>query len=168
MRNSVDPPFPALSVVAVRRRFTAAAWASAVVWPLHVAVAAPLVSWISGVGLNELTADASGIVGLMPVVLIVAYLSVDAVRTVRAGQREVAAEAAALARAAVDGDRTEAMSSAYRFGLTLLMASTVFNTRVLPRRPARCFAEQVLSESKSRGLSPASLRTVQDLAAMGA
>ncbi|GGU39270.1 hypothetical protein GCM10010289_70240 [Streptomyces violascens] len=157
---------PALTSVAVRRRFTAAAWGSAIAWPLFTAAGAPVLLWWLDISWDEaLTADfaTSSLLPLVPVIL---YFCVAAVRTVRKEQRELAECAVDLVSAAHAGDPLKLRVAARSFGTTLVMASTAFNTRVLPRRTARSFALRVFGEAEAEGLSPASLHVVQGLARM--
>jgi hypothetical protein len=162
-----ESPAPALTSAAIRRRFTAAAWGSAVAWPLlTAAAAAPLVMWWVGIGWDEMMSADFAAAGLLPVVMMVVYLAVEAVRTVRSEQRDLAKSALDLASAARAGDPSDLSFAARRFGTTLLMASTAFNTRVLPRRTAVTFVRQVRGEAEADGLSPASLQVVQGLARM--
>ncbi|WP_331746352.1 hypothetical protein OG923_33145 (plasmid) [Streptomyces halstedii] len=161
-----ESPAADLTPAAVRRRFTAAAWGSAAAWPvLSAAVALVLLWWLDIDRDKVMTADFAA-AGLLPLVLMALYLADDAVRTVRKEQKEVAENACGLAFAAHGGDPSELRTSARHFGNSLLQARSAFNTRVLPRQTTLGFARRVLGEAEGGGLSPASLRAVEELAGM--
>ncbi|MCX4826586.1 hypothetical protein OG883_43900 [Streptomyces sp. NBC_01142] len=163
-----EAPAPALTPAAIRRRFTAAAWGSAIAWPLLTAAAAPLVMWWVGIGLDEMTSADFAAAGLLPLVMVVGYAAADAVRTVRKEQQEVAKSALGLVAAARSGDPSDLGHTARHFGNSLLQARTAFNTRVLPRQATLSFARRVLGEAEAAQLSPASLQAVRELARMEA
>ncbi|MFG2211978.1 hypothetical protein [Streptomyces sp. NPDC048638] len=164
--NAIEAP--GLTSLAVRRRFTAAAWGSAVAWPVLVAAVTPVVMWWMDISWAELmTADfaASALVPLVPVTL---YVAVDAARTVRKEQQEVAESALTVVAAARSGDPSELRRTARHFGNRLLQARGAFNTRVLPRQATLRFARRVLGEAEAAELSPASLAAVRELSRMQA
>lgn len=115
-----------------------------------------------------MTADFAA-AGLLPLAPVILYFALDAARTVRKEQQEVAESARELVDAVrASGDRRDLSLAARHFGNTLLGASTAFNTRVLPRGITRAFARQVVREADGDGLSPSSLDVVSDLARMAA
>ncbi|MFI6529460.1 hypothetical protein [Streptomyces uncialis] len=163
-----EAPAPALTPAAVRRRFAAAAWGSAIAWPVLTAAVSPLLMWWMDISWDEmLTADfaASALLPLVPVTL---YFAVDAARTVRREQQEVAENALVLVAAARSGDPSDLRNCARHFGNSLLQARSAFNTRVLPRQATLRFARGVLGEAEAAQLSTASLEAVGELARMKA
>ncbi|TLQ39238.1 hypothetical protein [Streptomyces marianii] len=164
-----EAPAPALTPAAVRRRFTAAAWGSAVAWPILTAAVTPLLLWWLDMGWDEVMSAGFAAAGLLPLAPVLVYVAVDAARTVRKEQREVAESARELVSAVrAAGDRRDLSLAAHHLGTTMLGASTAFNTRVLPRRTTRAFARRVMQEADGDGLSPSSLDIVKDLARMTA
>lgn len=164
-----EAPAPTLTPAAVRRRFTAAAWGSAIAWPVLTAAVTPVLLWWLDIGWDELATADFAAAGLLPLAPVLLYFAVDAARTVRKEQQDVAESARELVGAvhAADG-RRDLSFAARHFGNTLLGASTAFNTRVLPRRTTRAFARQVVREADGDGLSTSSLNVVTDLARMAA
>ncbi|MEW1760370.1 hypothetical protein AB0393_28150 [Streptomyces cyaneofuscatus] len=159
---------PEMTAAAVRRWFTAAAWGSAIAWPLLMTALAPLVMWWLDIGWDEaLTADFAA-AGLLPLVLVTSYFCCDAVRTVRKEQEEVTQSAVELVAAVRSGDPSDLPHAARHFGNTLLRARSAFNTRVLPRRATLRFARRVVREAEAAQLSAASLRAVRELARVDA
>ncbi|MFE1190117.1 hypothetical protein [[Kitasatospora] papulosa] len=164
-----EAPAPALAPAAVRRRFTAAAWGSAIAWPILTAAVTPVLLWWLDIGWDELATTDFAAAGLLPLAPVILYFAIDAARTVRREQQEVAESARELVDAVrTAGDRRDLSLAARHFGNTMLGASTAFNTRVLPRRIARAFARQVVREADGDGLSQSSLDVVTDLAHMAA
>ncbi|MFF8786715.1 hypothetical protein [Streptomyces sp. NPDC015125] len=149
----------------VRRRFTVAMWGSAAGYPLLTVGLSPVAMWLTGTGTDALT-GAEGTAALIPLVAFVMYLAWGAAQTVHSEQRELAEKARALASAAGEDDRFEVEARAYHFGITLTAVSSAFNTRILPRRVAADFARRVCDEAQTHGLSPKTLRVVQDLGRM--
>lgn len=163
-----ETPAPDLSPAAVRRRFTAAAWGSAIAWPLLATAAIPALNWWMDIGWQEMLSADYAVAGLLPVAPVILYFAVDALRTVRKEQQKVAENARGLVSAAHRGDPSELRASAHHFGDSLLQARSAFNTRVLPRQATLRFARRVLSEAEAAELSPASLQTARKLAQMTA
>ncbi|WP_053726561.1 hypothetical protein [Streptomyces sp. WM6378] len=163
-----EAPAPELTATAVRRRFTAAAWGSAIAWPLLMAAVAPLLMWWMDIGWDEaLTADFAA-AGLLPLVPVTLYFCFDAVRTVRKEQQEVTQSAVELVAAVRSGDPSDLPHAARHFGNCLLQARSAFNTRVLPRQATLRFARHFVREAEATELSPASLRVVRELARIDA
>ncbi|MER0476825.1 hypothetical protein ABR737_00380 [Streptomyces sp. Edi2] len=156
---------PLLSPGFARRRFTLATWGSAAGYPLLTLGLSPVMMWLTGTDTDALT-GAEGTAALIPLFGFVLYLARGAAHTVRSEQRELAGKARTLASAAQGDDRFEVETRAYHFGITLTAVSSAFNTRILPRRVAADFARRVLGEAKTDGLSPETLRVVQDLGRM--
>lgn len=166
--KDVGASAPALTpAAAVRRRFTAAAWGWAIAWPILTAAVAPALLWWLDIGWDELmTADVAA-AGLLPLLPVILYFAVDAARTVRREQQEVAESGRELVGTLRAAGVRRDLSFAHRFGNTLLGASTAFNTRV-PRRTARALARQVVRKADGGALSRSSLDVVNDLARMAA
>jgi hypothetical protein len=156
----------ALTPAAMRRRFAAAAWGSAIVWPVLTAAITPVLLWWLDIGWDGVLAADFAAAGLLPLVPVTLCFAGDAVRTVRKEQQEVAENARSLVAAAHHGDPSELRASARHFGASLLRARSVFNTRVLPRQTTLSFARRVLGEAEAAELSPASLQAVQQMARM--
>lgn len=164
-----EVPAPALTPAAVRRRFTAAAWGSAIAWPILTAAVTPVLLWWLDIGWDEMVTADFAAAGLLPLAPVILYCAVDAFRTVRKEQQQVAESARDLLSAVrASGGRRDLSFAARHFGHTMLGASTAFNTRVLPRRTTLPFARQVVREADGDGLSPSSLDIVKDLARMTA
>lgn len=124
--------------------------------------------WWLDMGWDEvMTADFAAY-GLFPLVPVILYFCVDAVRTVCKEQREVSERALDLVAAAHSGDPSDLRAHARDFGNSLLQARSAFNTRVLPRQATLRFARGVLGEAEAARLSAASLEAVRELARMKA
>src|ERR1044071_208284 len=107
-----EAPAPTLTPAAVRRRFTAAAWGSAIAWPVLTAAVTPVLLWWLDIGWGELATADFAAAALLPLAPALLSLAGDAARTVRKEQQDVAESARELVGAvhAADGRRDQSFA----------------------------------------------------------
>ncbi|MGW1158951.1 hypothetical protein ACWD48_12125 [Streptomyces sp. NPDC002519] len=151
-----------LSADSIRRWFFVATCGSVAGSVLLAVTVTPVVMWLGDFRWADVRGSDWPVA--VPPAAAVGWLVWEAVKEIRWQRRALSAKARELAASARSEDGTELRMHAEQFILTLLNASTFFNTRILPRRAARGFARRVRDEAETGEIDAATLRVIDGLA----